>query len=73
MITNILQRFSEGTILDEVQRCSALLLWLQQLVDERKPTLVPQIVDGGTGSYLSHGCEVVGWREFALGVQAAVH
>jgi uncharacterized protein len=31
-----LQRFPGGAILDEVQRCPALLSWLQQLVDERK-------------------------------------
>jgi predicted AAA+ superfamily ATPase len=30
-----LQRFTEGAILDEVQRCPALLSWLQGLVDER--------------------------------------
>jgi predicted AAA+ superfamily ATPase len=30
-----LARFTDGAILDEVQRCPALLLWLQQLVDER--------------------------------------
>lgn len=30
-----LQRFDEGAILDEVQRCPALLSWLQGLVDER--------------------------------------
>ena len=30
-----LQRFSDGAILDEVQRCPALLSWLQGLVDER--------------------------------------
>ena len=30
-----LQRFAEGAILDEVQRCPALLSWLQGLVDER--------------------------------------
>lgn len=32
----ILARFAEGAILDEVQRCPALLSWLQQLVDERQ-------------------------------------
>lgn len=31
-----LARFTEGAILDEVQRCPALLSWLQQLVDERR-------------------------------------
>ena len=31
-----LARFPEGAILDEVQRCPALLSWLQQLVDERQ-------------------------------------
>lgn len=31
-----LARFTEGAILDEVQRCPALLSWLQQLVDERQ-------------------------------------
>ena len=31
-----LARFTDGAILDEVQRCPALLSWLQQLVDERK-------------------------------------
>lgn len=31
-----LARFNEGAILDEVQRCPALLSWLQQLVDERQ-------------------------------------
>ena len=31
-----LQRFGEGAILDEVQRCPALLSWLQGLVDERQ-------------------------------------
>jgi len=30
-----LQRFNDGAILDEVQRCPALLSWLQGLVDER--------------------------------------
>lgn len=30
-----LARFGEGAILDEVQRCPALLSWLQQVVDER--------------------------------------
>lgn len=30
-----LARFTQGAILDEVQRCPALLSWLQQLVDER--------------------------------------
>jgi len=30
-----LQRFAEGAILDEVQRCPALLSWVQGLVDER--------------------------------------
>lgn len=30
-----LQRFDDGAILDEVQRCPALLSWLQGLVDER--------------------------------------
>ncbi|MEI6733589.1 MAG: ATP-binding protein [Comamonadaceae bacterium] len=30
-----LARFTEGAVLDEVQRCPALLSWLQQLVDER--------------------------------------
>lgn len=30
-----LQRFADGAILDEVQRCPALLSWLQGLVDER--------------------------------------
>lgn len=30
-----LERFAEGAILDEVQRCPALLSWLQGLVDER--------------------------------------
>ena len=30
-----LARFSEGAILDEVQRCPQILSWLQQLVDER--------------------------------------
>ncbi len=29
-----LQRFPHGAILDEVQRCPALLSWLQGLVDE---------------------------------------
>lgn len=31
-----LQRFTEGAILDEVQRCPALLSWLQGMVDERR-------------------------------------
>jgi len=31
-----LARFTEGAVLDEVQRCPALLSWLQQLVDERR-------------------------------------
>lgn len=31
-----LARFPEGAILDEVQRCPALLSWLQGLVDERR-------------------------------------
>jgi len=31
-----LQRFAEGAILDEVQRCPALLSYLQGVVDERK-------------------------------------
>ena len=31
-----LARFTDGAILDEVQRCPALLSWLQQLVDERQ-------------------------------------
>ena len=30
-----LARFVDGAILDEVQRCPALLSWLQQMVDER--------------------------------------
>lgn len=30
-----LARFDQGAILDEVQRCPALLSWLQTLVDER--------------------------------------
>jgi predicted AAA+ superfamily ATPase len=30
-----LQRFPDGAILDEVQRCPALLSWLQGIVDER--------------------------------------
>lgn len=30
-----LQRFAEGAILDEAQRCPALLSWVQGLVDER--------------------------------------
>ena len=30
-----LARFTDGAVLDEVQRCPALLSWLQQLVDER--------------------------------------
>ena len=30
-----LQRFSDGAVLDEVQRCPELLSWLQGLVDER--------------------------------------
>jgi hypothetical protein len=30
-----LQRFAEGAILDEAQRCPALLSWIQGLVDER--------------------------------------
>lgn len=30
-----LERFKEGAILDEVQRCPSLLSWLQGLVDER--------------------------------------
>src|SRR5512139_1892295 len=30
-----LQRFDDGAILDEVQRCPVLLSWLQGLVDER--------------------------------------
>lgn len=30
-----LARFEQGAVLDEVQRCPALLSWLQQLVDER--------------------------------------
>src|ERR1035437_7095448 len=30
-----LKRFTDGAILDEVQRCPALLSWLQGLVDER--------------------------------------
>lgn len=31
-----LQRFPEGAILDEIQRCPALLSWLQGWVDERR-------------------------------------
>jgi hypothetical protein len=31
-----LQRFPEGAVLDEVQRCPALLSWLQGWVDERR-------------------------------------
>lgn len=31
-----LARFADGAILDEVQRCPALLSWLQGLVDERR-------------------------------------
>lgn len=31
-----LQRFAEGAILDEVQRCPSLLSWLQGFVDERR-------------------------------------
>lgn len=31
-----LARFTEGAVLDEVQRCPTLLSWLQQLVDERR-------------------------------------
>ena len=31
-----LARFAEGAVLDEVQRCPALLSWLQTLVDERQ-------------------------------------
>jgi len=31
-----LARFTEGAVLDEVQRCPALLSWLQTLVDERQ-------------------------------------
>lgn len=30
-----LARFTDGAVLDEVQRCPSLLSWLQQLVDER--------------------------------------
>lgn len=30
-----LERFTQGAVLDEVQRCPQLLSWLQQLVDER--------------------------------------
>ncbi|MEY2791025.1 MAG: hypothetical protein RL295_1189 [Pseudomonadota bacterium] len=31
-----LARFAQGAVLDEVQRCPALLSWLQTLVDERR-------------------------------------
>jgi len=31
------------------------------------PTLSPQIIYGGNGHYARQGCEVLGWREFALG------
>lgn len=31
-----LARFTEGAVIDEVQRCPALLSWLQPLVDERQ-------------------------------------
>ena len=31
-----LARFTHGAVLDEVQRCPALLSWLQTLVDERR-------------------------------------
>lgn len=31
------------------------------------PTLPPQIIFGGSGHYARQGCEVLGWREFALG------
>lgn len=31
-----LERFPEGALLDEVQRCPALLSWLQELVDSRR-------------------------------------
>ena len=31
-----LARFTDGAVLDEVQRCPPLLSWLQQLVDERR-------------------------------------
>jgi len=31
-----LARFTDGAVLDEVQRCPALLSWLQSLVDERQ-------------------------------------
>jgi hypothetical protein len=31
-----LGRFAQGAVLDEVQRCPALLSWLQGLVDERR-------------------------------------
>ena len=35
-----LQRFADGAILDEVQRCPELLSWLQGWVDERGITAV---------------------------------
>lgn len=31
-----LERFPDGAVLDEVQRCSALLSWLQGIIDERQ-------------------------------------
>lgn len=31
------------------------------------PTLLPQIIYGGTGHYARQDCDVIGWREFALG------
>ena len=31
-----LQRFADGAVLDEVQRCPTLFSWLQGLVDERR-------------------------------------
>jgi len=32
------------------------------------PTLPPQIIFGGTGHYARQDCDVLGWREFALGL-----
>ncbi len=31
------------------------------------PVLPPQIIYGGSGHYARQGCDVLGWREFALG------
>lgn len=32
-----------------------------------QPVVQPQIIHGGDGHYQREGCDVAGWREFALG------